>query len=129
MNNSVHAKHWMKLSDATSLKDRLTRDMQLVKAATNYRLAKQPERALKLLQSFKPPASSGWITVGYHGYEIGACYEALGDPQAAVAAYLCAVEDCPGISANTDLDLLAPRREVSHLARYRSSSRPFLPVQ
>ncbi|MFM9961817.1 MAG: hypothetical protein ACKV2Q_11400 [Planctomycetaceae bacterium] len=91
------------MSDATSPRDRLTRDMQLVKAAKNYRLAKQPERALRLLQSFKPPASPAWLAVGYHGYEIGACHEALGDPKAAVAAYLLAVEECPGISANSDL--------------------------
>ncbi len=91
------------MSDVTSPKDRLTHDMQLVKAAKNYRLAKQPERALRLLQSFKPPASPAWLAVGSHGYEIGACHEALGDPKAAVAAYLLAVEECPGILANSDL--------------------------
>ncbi len=93
------------MSELTSFKDRHTRGVLLVRAATNYRRAKQPERALKLLQSYQPPPSAGTASnlFGMHGYEIGACYEALGDPQSALAAYLRAVEECRGISANSDL--------------------------
>ena len=92
-----------KLAEATTFQDRHTRDLQLVKAAKNYRLAKQPERALRLLQSFEPPRSAGSILIGMHGYEIAACHEALGEPRKAMAAYLRAAEEYPGISANSDL--------------------------
>jgi hypothetical protein len=43
------------------------------------------------------------VLVGRHGYEIGACYEALGQPDAARAAYLQAAEACPAIVPNSDL--------------------------
>ncbi len=91
-------------AEATSLQDQLYREGHLVKAAKNYRLAKQPDRALRLLQSFKPHDSAASLVLGAHGYEIGACYEALGEPQKALAAYLRAADECPGICSNSELE-------------------------
>ena len=91
-------------ADATSLQDQLSREGYHVKAAKNYRLAKQPDRALRLLQSFKPHDSASSLVLGVHGYEIGACYEALNEPKKALTAYLRAADECPGICSNSDLE-------------------------
>ena len=40
---------------------------------------------------------------GMHGFEIGNCYEALGERDKALAAYLRAAEGCPGIVDNSDI--------------------------
>ena len=91
-------------AEATSHQDQLYREGYLVKAAKNYRLAKQPDRALRLLQSFKPHDSAASLVLGVHGYEIGACYEAMDEPQKALTAYLRAADECPGICSNSDLE-------------------------
>ncbi|MBC7816756.1 MAG: hypothetical protein IAG10_07705, partial [Planctomycetaceae bacterium] len=91
------------LAAATSVQDRIKHDVQLVKAATNYRLGKQPDRALRLLQSYEPIAATNSIVEGLHGYEMGLCHEALEEPQKALAAYLRTTEACPLIVPNTDI--------------------------
>jgi len=83
--------------------DRYQLEQQRIKAAANYRKAGDPERALKLLLSFKPDEKSISLNFGQHGYEIAACHEALGDSQKALTAYLLAAEQCPGIVDHTDL--------------------------
>ncbi len=90
-----------KLADAKTVQDRQKHDMQLIHAARNYQLARQPERALKLLLSFQPELPSNSLLPGYHAVEIGACYEALGQPEQALASYLRAAEIDPGSVDNT----------------------------
>lgn len=92
------------LAGAASIEDQHRRQVQWVKAAKNYRLAKDPERGLQLLRSFEPQTTLVSLLVGLHGYEVAACHEALGDPQEALAAYLLAAERCPLIVPNSDLE-------------------------
>ncbi|MBS0203017.1 MAG: hypothetical protein JSS49_08985 [Planctomycetes bacterium] len=92
-----------KLADGDSPADRLKRGVQLVNAAKSYRLAGQPDRGLKLLRSFEPMSQSGSTLVGMRGYEIGAALQALGEKKQALAAYIEAAEECPGIIPNSDI--------------------------
>ncbi len=95
-----------KMTDLSTPLARHKHAWNLLQAAQNYRQAKQPERALRLVRSMAPPAGlpDDSLIPGRHGYELGACLEALGQFEAAREEYLKAAEVCPSIVDNTDLE-------------------------
>ena len=95
-----------KMEDLSTPLARHKHAWNLLQAAQNYRQAKQPERALRLIRSMAPPAGlpDDSLIPGRYGYEVGACFEALGQLDAAREEYLKAAETCPSIVDNTDLE-------------------------
>lgn len=79
-------------------------------AVRNLRAAERPEQAYKLLQSIpQPPAQNQTLHRGQYGLELGQCLEDLGQPDAALRAYISAAEECPNIVPNS--------RIVQHISR------------
>ena len=95
--------------DLTSQDDRDRRDALLIDAAKLYRQGGDAARALKLLESFDvpiPPDSATKLHTNLPGlreFEIGCCYEALDQPDKALASFLHATRINPTVANSPDI--------------------------
>ena len=86
------------LDDSATPEQRQKRLGLLLSAARSYRRAGQGQSGLDLLISVEDELGPDVIMIRMWGFEVGECYEALGRPQEALAAYLRAVEAGRGSS-------------------------------
>lgn len=91
------------LLEAEPLEDRQGRDNLRILAARAAREAAEPNEALQILRAMPKPPEGGSLNRGYYGFELGACYEALGDRPRALEAYLDGAERCPSAVDNVPL--------------------------
>jgi tetratricopeptide (TPR) repeat protein len=95
--------------DLTSQEERDRRDGLLIEAAKLYRQGGDPMRALKLLESFDvpiPPDSATQLhsdLPGLRQFEIGCCYEALDQPDKALASFLHATRINPTVASRHEV--------------------------